>query len=145
MPDGTCLPPPPRDPVPPRLACTETVNPHGKKTPPAGSTTLPGPKGGQNEDGFYELFGSDNVDPTVEIFVTDAAGSGPFGPFAPGDKVKFTEAPGATPSSKPMGSANGQAGAIVAHITLTGDAIITATDAAGNTTSITCFVPPPPK
>ena len=25
--------------------CTETVNPHGQNVPPAGSTTLPGPKG----------------------------------------------------------------------------------------------------
>ena len=33
--------------------CAESVNPHGQTTPPAGSTTLPGPNGGQNEDGFY--------------------------------------------------------------------------------------------
>ena len=33
--------------------CTETTNPHGQNVPPAGSTTLPGPNGGQNEDGFY--------------------------------------------------------------------------------------------
>lgn len=129
----------------PEVACIETVNPHGKNVPPAGSTTLPGSRGGQNEDGFYELFGEDNVDPNVVIWVTDTNGSGPFGPFAPGDKVKITEAPGATPSSKPMGSSNGQAGAIVAHITLTGDAVITATDAAGNASKVTCFVPPPPK
>lgn len=133
------------DRTPPRLACTETVNPHGKNVPPAGNTTLPGPKGGQNEDGFYQLFGKDNVDPTVQIFVTDSSGSGPFGPFASGDNVKITQAPGASPSSKPMGSSNGQAGAIVAHITLKGDALVTATDSSGNKATVSCLVPPPPK
>lgn len=34
-------------------ACIEIFNPHGKTVPPAGNTTLPGPNGGQNEDGFY--------------------------------------------------------------------------------------------
>jgi hypothetical protein len=35
--------------------CVELWNPHGQTTPPAGSTTLPGARGGQNEDGFYEV------------------------------------------------------------------------------------------
>jgi hypothetical protein len=134
-----------RDLTAPTLSCAETVNPHGTTTPPAGSTTLPGSKGGQNEDGFYELTGSDALDPNLEIWVSDSLGSGPFGAFASGDKVKITESPGATPSSKKMGSDNGEAGAIAAHITLNGDAIITATDAAGNTTEVACLVPPPPK
>ena len=34
----------------PEVSCIETVNPSGKNIPPAGSTTLPGSKGGQNED-----------------------------------------------------------------------------------------------
>jgi len=34
-------------------SCTETVNPHGQNVPPAGSTTLPGPRGGINDDGFW--------------------------------------------------------------------------------------------
>lgn len=144
-PKETCKSPVPGDTTPPELKCIETVNPHGNKVPPAGSTTLPGPKGGQNEDGFYQLLAKDNVDPAVKIWVTDVNGSGPFGPFAAGDRVKITEAPGAIPSSKPMGSVNGQAGAIVAHITLTGDAIVIATDAAGNSSKTACLVPPPPK
>jgi hypothetical protein len=46
--------------VPPPAAahdamCSELWNPHGQTTPPAGSTTLPGAQGGQNEDGFYEV------------------------------------------------------------------------------------------
>jgi len=44
---------------PPRASCIEYVNPHGQTIPPAGSTTLPGPKGGQNEDGFYLLGATD--------------------------------------------------------------------------------------
>lgn len=138
---GTCPLP---DRTPPEAACIETVNPHGKTVPPAGKTTLPGPKGGDNEDGFYELLAKDLLG-VVSITITDAFGSGPFGPFLPGDKVKITEAPGGIPSSKPMGSANGQAGAIVAHITLLGDALMTAVDAAGNATTVSCLVPPPPK
>lgn len=134
------------DKTPPRVACVETVNPHGKTVPPAGKTTLPGAQGGQNEDGFYELLAKDNLPGLVHIFVTDATGAGPFGAFLSGDKVKITEAPGAVPSSKPMGSSNGQAGAIVAHITLNSDALVFAVDAAGNQSApITCFVPPPPK
>ena len=142
--EGTC-PLQGGDTNPPKVSCIETVNPHGKKIPPAGSTTLPGPKGGQNEDGFYKLLAEDDSGLSVQIFVTDSFGSGPFGPFLSGHKIKITEAPGAIPSSKPIGSSNGQAGAIVAHITLKSDAIITATDSAGNSASISCLVPPPPK
>ena len=133
------------DTTPPAARCVETVNPHGSNVPPAGKTTLPGPRGGDNEDGFYELLAKDNLPGLVSIFVTDAFGSGPFGPFLPGDKVKITEAPGGPASSKPMGSSNGQAGAIAAHINLLGDAIMNAVDAAGNVISISCLVPPPPK
>lgn len=133
------------DTTPPTVSCVETVNPHGKKVPPAGSSTLPGPKGGQNEDGFYQLLAKDNVDPSVKIFVSDSSGSGPFGPFTSEDMVKITEAPGATPTMQPMGSSNGQAGAISAHILLNGDAIITAVDSSGNASTTTCLVPPPPK
>lgn len=141
--EGTC-PLQGGDETPPKVDCKETVNPHGKNVPPAGKTTLPGPKGGQNEDGFYELFAEDESG-NVEIFVTDSFGSGPFGPFMSGDKVKITEAPGAVPNSKPMGSNNGQAGAIVAHITLKSDAIVVAVDAAGNKAQVACLVPPLPK
>jgi hypothetical protein len=34
-----------------------------------------------------------------------------------GSTVKYTQAPGATPSAKDIGSTNGQAGAVVVHIT----------------------------
>lgn len=126
------------DRTPPKAACVETVNPHGKNVPPAGSTTLPGSRGGQNEDGFYELLAKDNL-PGVTIFVNG------FGPFDSGDKIKVTEAPGAIPSQKKIGSIIGQAGAVLWHLILNSDPVLTATDAAGNVTTVTCLVPPPPK
>src|SRR5256885_9477170 len=85
--------------------CTETTNPHGQNVPPAGSTTLPGPNGGQNEDGFYLLTSSPEARP---IFVVDSGSGTVFGPFDSGTKVKYTQAPGATPSQKTIGSTNGQ-------------------------------------
>jgi hypothetical protein len=128
------------DTIPPVVKCVECENPHGKKIPPAGWSTLPGPKGGQNDDGFYRLLAKDNCDPNPQIFISG------FGPFQSGDMVKITEAPGATPSIKKMGSAKGQAGAIAAHITLPADPVLTAVDASGNVvTCICCFVPPIPK
>lgn len=141
-PKGTCV-----SPVRPLIpACTETVNPNGKTVPPAGSTTLPGPKGGQNEDGFYKLSIAGKFPLGTTLWITDALGSGPFGPFLPGDKVKTTEAPGGTPSIKKIGSGIGQAGAIVAHITLKGDPLVFVLDPAGNKSgAISCLVPPPPK
>jgi hypothetical protein len=123
--------------------CLESVNPSGKKIPPAGSTTLPGPKGGQNEDGFYELVGEDAEDGTAPVFVTNASGSATFGPFVSGSVVKITEAPGATPSSKPMG---GPSSAVAAHITLDSDAFVFAVDSFGEESPVvSCLVPPLPK
>jgi hypothetical protein len=116
--------------------CVETVNPHGQTVPPAGSTTLPGPNGGINDDGFYQV-GSD-LGTAVTLMDTDG---NVFGSFPSGTKVKYTEANGATPSVKKIGSTTGQAGAIAAHITGTGDLVVVSRD--GST--VTCPVPPPPK
>jgi hypothetical protein len=115
--------------------CTESVNPHGQNTPPAGSTTLPGPNGGQNEDGFYKI----GSDVKTDVFVV--TGGVTFGPFTSGTVVKYTQAPGSTPSSKTIGSDSGQAGAVTVHITGPDELVVQSVD--GNTT--TCFVPPPPK
>lgn len=116
--------------------CTETVNPHGQTVPPAGSTTLPGPNGGQNEDGFYEVGAATGTD----VILSDTDGN-VFGTFPSGTIVKYTEANGAEPSVEPIGSENGQAGAVDFHITGTGDLVVTSVEG----TSVTCFVPPPPK
>ena len=116
--------------------CTETVNPHGQNVPPAGSTTLPGPRGGINDDGFYEV----GTDVGTDVILRDTDGN-VFGVFDSGTKVKYTEANGAEPSVKKIGSANGQAGAIDFHITGTGDLVVVSVDRA----ALTCPVPPPPK
>jgi hypothetical protein len=128
---------------PPVASCIESVNPSGKNTPPAGSTTLPGSKGGQNEDGFYELVGEDAEDGTALVFVTNASGSATFGPFSSGLVVKITEAPGRTPTAKSMGGPNS---AVAAHITLDSDAFVFAVDSSGEESPVvSCLVPPPPK
>ena len=124
--------------------CVESVNPSGKNIPRAGSTTKPGKKGpGQNEDGFYALLGQDDEDGAAPVFVRNASGSVTFGPFPSGSVVKLTEAPGATPSSKPMG---GPKSAVSAHIKLDSDAFVFAVDSSGqHSPVVSCLVPPPPK
>jgi hypothetical protein len=117
-------------------SCIETVNPHGQNVPPAGSTTLPGPNGGQNEDGFYLVGAVGGTD----VILSDTDGN-VFGTFPSGTVVKYTEANGAEPSVKKIGSTTGQAGAVDFHITGTGDLVVTSIEG----TSVTCFVPPPPK
>jgi len=118
--------------------CKETVNPHGQTTPPAGSTTLPGTEGGINEDGFYKV----GTDQGTKVRLKDTDGN-VFGVFNSGIKVKYTEAEGATPSVKKMGSFDGaQASGIDFHITGTGDLVVVPVD--GGTKAI-CPVPPPPK
>lgn len=134
--------------TPPVVSSVETVNPHGEKVPPAGSSTLPGAKGGINEDGFYMLLAEDNCDPSPAIYVIDPVFAVVFGPFWSGDVVKITESPDIlAPESKKMGSTNGQAGAVAAHLILAGDPIIVAVDAAGNVSDpdLEQLVPPLPK
>lgn len=136
------------DTTPPVPACDETVNPHGKTTPPAGSTTLPGAKGGQNEDGFYLISATDAVYPSsdLEIFVLDTGSGTVFGPYASGTVIKYTESPDGTPEAKKIGSDNGQAGAVEVHIIGTGDAAVYASDPSGNVSDpVSCLVPPLPK
>jgi hypothetical protein len=134
----------------PSASCTETVNPHGEVTPPAGSTTMPGPYGGQNEDGFYKLGSEDDVDQGAEIFARDSGSGTVWGPFGDGTNVKYTQAPGAAPAQDEMGGNNaegsGDSKAVAYHLTGTGDLIVYAEDAAGNRSGeLSCLVPPPPK
>ncbi len=123
-----------------RATCTETTNPHGQNTPPAGYTTEPGtnPNSGQNPDGFY-LLGTDTG--RDKIWVLDKGSGKVFGPFAPGTKIKYTQSPGAKPSQKKIGSTNGQAGAVQWHIKGKGDAFAFSRDGV----KVPCRVPPPPK
>jgi hypothetical protein len=123
------------DTTPPVVQCTPTTNPSGGNTPPAGNN----PSSGQNPDGFYVLTVTDAVDPNPAITVHDAASSFVAGPYASGTTIKLVQAPGATPNVKPG------AGVIDWKITLKGDAVVTATDGSGNSASVRCLVPPPPK
>jgi len=126
-------------------SCTETTNPHGQTVPPAGSTTLPGPRGGQNEDGFYLISGTTSGTGSVQVFVVDTGSGTVFGPYPSGTKIKYTEANGATPNEKKIGSTNGQAGAVLVHITGTGDAAVYAVSNGVQSPLVFCLVPPPPK
>lgn len=119
----------------PVTACDEGTNPHGKTIP-----------GGSNEDGFFLLTATDNVDGDPQIFVVDSGSGTVFGPYASDTTIKYVQAPGATPSAKTMGSTKGQAGAVTVKITGTGDAMVYAVDASGNVSDpVACLVPPPPK
>ena len=119
--------------------CVEYVNPHGQTIPPAGLTP-PGtnPKGGENPDGFYQVGATGGGD----VIVIDLGSGTQFGPFTGGTAIKYTQAPGKTPSSKKIGSDTGQAGAVSVHITGTGDFQIVPV---GGGPTQTCLVPPPPK
>jgi hypothetical protein len=119
----------------PVVTCAPTTNPSGGTVPPAGTN----PKSGQNPDGFYVLTATDAVDPDATVSVSDTGSSFVAGPYASGTKIKLIQAPGATPTAKPG------AGVIDWQITLKGDATVTATDGSGNTSTVTCKVPPPPK
>ena len=88
-----------------------------------------------DEDGFYRI-GSDVGTP-----VTVVTGGVTFGPYPSGTVVKYTQAPGATPTAKKIGSTNGQAGAVLVHITGPDELVVVDVD--GDPT--TCFVPPLPK
>ena len=123
------------DTTPPVVSCRPTTNPSGNNIPPAGNN----PKSGQNPDEFYVLLAIDDVDPNPDITVADTGSSFVAGPYASGTKIKLTQAPGANPNVKPG------PGEIDWHITLKGDAVVTATDGSGNSASVQCNVPPPPK
>jgi hypothetical protein len=130
------------DTIPPAVACVETENPHGKQKPQAPGT-------GQNEDGFYKLFGRDAEGP-VRLFVVDSETGTEFGPFPSGTTMKYTEANGAEPSMSAMGSNNGggsgKATDVDYKIKGQGDAVLYAVDIAGNVSERAfCLVPNPPK
>ena len=94
----------------------------GGKNPPAGKQTS------YNPDGFFQLLAEDDNDPNPQIFVQDSASDFIAGPYANGDLVKITVNSGSAPNVKPMGG-------VVAHITLTGTALVYGVDADGNTSA----------
>jgi hypothetical protein len=135
------------DTTPPVAMCPATVNPHGQQIPEA-----PGQGGqGQNQDGFYQLDAFDAVWPAadLDVYLLDTSSGTIFGPFTVGTRIKYVEAPGATPGQKPMGGVlQSEATAIDFLITGNGDAQLYAVDGSGNVSNpadAACLVPPPPK
>ncbi|WP_143193876.1 VWA domain-containing protein [Micromonospora sp. CB01531] len=113
----------------PTTRCVPTNNPSGGNVP-----------GSYNPDGFYQLTATDLVDTKVDVYIGDAADpTVKFGPFPAGTKIKLVQAPGAQSRVKDG------AGDIDYKVTLRGDAVITGVDDAGNTSTATCLVAPPPK
>jgi hypothetical protein len=116
------------DTTPPVTACVPGVNPAGHE-----------PKG-SNEDGHWGLNAIDAVDPNPQIFVIDSGTGTIFGPYPNGTNIKYTQAPGATPSATPG------PGAVEWRIKGQGDMQIVAVDGSGNASDpLFCLVPPPPK
>lgn len=112
------------DVTPPSVSCPPGPNPAG--TEPSAD----------NEDGFFKMVASDNVDPSVPVYIKDLGSGVVFGPFPSGTTFKLTQAPGAPVKMKDF------AGDVRWRFTFNGDAQLIATDAAGNTATATCEVPP---
>lgn len=124
------------DTTPPTVACSESTNPGGN-TPRAGETR-PNPQG-QNQDGFYRLDATDVVDTDPDVYLRDTGSGHTWGPFASGQRIKYTEA-ASGPSEKELG------GSGILHLTGTGDAELYAEDFSGNVSApVACLVPAPPK
>lgn len=115
------------DVTPPTVSCGPGVNPDGVAVP------------GYKQAGFYQMVAADNL-PGVTVSITDQATGTSFGPYDPGTYFKLTQAPGTASSSVSPFS-----GAVAWQFLFKGDATLTATDAAGNTATATCTVPPKQK
>ncbi len=124
------------DTTPPTVACTESTNP-GLNVPFAGETR-PNPQG-QNQDGFYRLDATDIVDTDPDVYLRDSGSGHVWGPFASGQKIKYTEA-NSGPKQKQLGDSD------ILHLTGTGDGELYAVDFSGNVAApVACLVPAPPK
>ena len=120
----------------PAAACEPTTNPGGKVIPGRHASA----SAGMNPDGFYLLAGLDEDSPAPSMYVGDTESAFVAGPFAPGTKVKITQAPGVTPTVKQG------AGEVTAHVLINGDARVFAVDNEGAaSTDAICYVPRPPK
>jgi hypothetical protein len=108
----------------PTVSCPPGPNPAG---------TIPS---ATNEDGFFVMRATDNVDPSVPIYIKDLGSGVIYGPYPSGTTFKLTQAPGAPVKVKDM------TGDVKWKFTFNGDAQLIATDAAGNTATATCLVPP---
>lgn len=117
----------------PSVSCDESTNPGGS-VPPAG-----GGSAGQNPDGFYQLNATDPVDTDPQVFLRDTGSGHVFGPYAAGQKIKYTQA-NSGPSESPMNDSG------IIKIKGTGDGELFAVDFSGNASDpVACLVPQPPK
>jgi len=122
------------DTTPPVVTCVESVNPAGKHIPPAG-TTLSGTKGGRNPDGFYLVAATDICEAGPKITLGGVT-------LANGETIKITQSPG----KSGVTLLNTMGPLAIKHFQVgPGDAVITATDASGNTATVMCLVPPSPR
>ncbi|KRC48713.1 MULTISPECIES: HYR domain-containing protein [unclassified Nocardioides] len=123
------------DTTPPVVACPESTNPGGS-VPKAGGTR-PNPQG-QNQDGFYRLDATDVVDTDPDVYLRDAGSGHVWGPFASGQRIKYTQAKSG-PREQALGDSD------ILHLTGTGDAELYAADFSGNVSApVACRVPAPP-
>ena len=82
------------------------------------------------------MVAADNL-PGVTVSITDQGTGTTFGPYDAGTYFKLTQAPGSAASTAvPL------SGDVAWHFTFKGGATLTATDAAGNTATASCTVPP---
>jgi hypothetical protein len=125
-----------QDTTPPVVACLPGRN-------PGGQTVKRGASGGDiSPSGFMRLVAIDAVDPAPVVFLVDTGSGTVFGPFPSGKDVKYTQAPGAPPSAREMGSDEG-GGLEILHIKGNGDPAVRGKDAAGNESDpLVCAVPP---
>lgn len=112
------------DVTPPVVSCVQGPNPAGR---------MPG---SGDPDGFFELLATDNVDEQSDVTITDTVSGTAFGPYPSGTTIKLVQAPGAVPT------VSAHTGAVDLRVRLQGDALLTATDTAGNTATAVCEVPP---
>lgn len=116
------------DTTPPSVSCVPSVNPSGNNIPAASKT---------NEDGFYKVSAAD-VCTTAGNIALKIGGYA----LAQGETIKLTQARGQS-GVRLVGTMGPLQ---IKHFLVgPGDPVIVAMDAAGNSSSVICLVPPPPK
>jgi hypothetical protein len=76
--------------------------------------------------GLYELKAADPIDPNPKIFITDAVGTGPFGPFRSGDLVDVAFGGKEKDKKKQKQDVPPKMGLLAPNIRLKGPPIVTA-------------------
>ncbi len=110
---------------PPTVTCVESVNPSGDNVPKA-----------KNQDGFYLVSAAGHCSSEAAPVITLGAYA-----LAAGETIKITQ----TPGQSGVTLVNTMGPPAIRHFQVgPGDAIVTATDGSGRTSSVICLVPPPP-